>query len=211
VPDPVATPPVSPAAPVVAAAPVVSGTDPAAPVVAKEGDAPVVKPVGAPDKYADFKLPDGVTLDASEVTDLQTYAKTNNLTQEQAQAVLDRTLKTRSDTEASVVAKQAEALKTMSTEWKATTQADKEIGGDALQANLATAVKARDAFGSPALIQILNDSGMGNHPEVVRFFVKVGKAMSEDKFVQGNANSGTAANPDAARAARMYPSMAPKA
>lgn len=208
-PDPVATPPVAaPAAPVVAAAPVVSGTDPAAPVVAKEGDAPKV--VGAPEKYADFKLPDGVKLDATEVTDLQTYAKTHNLTQEQAQALVDRTLKTRGDTEASVIAKQQEAVKQLATDWKTQTQADKEIGGDNLTATLATAVKARDAFGSPELIRILNDSGMGNHPEVVRFFAKVGKAMSEDKFVQGSANSGTAANPEAARAARMYPSMAQK-
>lgn len=184
-----------------------ASTDAAATVAATDGSATVAK-VGAPEKYGDFKLPDGVKLEAADVTELQAYAKTHNLTQEQAQALVDRTVKTRTDTETAVIAKQQEAVKQLATDWKTQTQADKEIGGDNLTASLATAVKARDAFGSPELIRILNDSGMGNHPEVVRFFAKVGKAMSEDKFVQGTASGGTAANPEAARAARMYPSMA---
>jgi hypothetical protein len=215
VPDPVATSTSStstpaPATSVVAPASTAPTEGTAAPAVAATDGSAAVKPVGAPEKYTDFKLPDGVKLDAAEVTELQTYAKTHNLTQEQAQALVDRTVKTRGDTEAALVAKQQEAVKQLATDWKAATQADKEIGGDNLTATLATAVKARDAFGSPELIRILNDSGMGNHPEVVRFFAKVGKAMGEDKFVQGSANSGTAANPEAARAARMYPSMAQK-
>lgn len=173
---------------------------------AKDGAA--AKPAGAPEKYGDFKLPEGTKLEAAELTDFQTFAKSQNLTQEQAQSLLDRTLKTRTDTEASVVAKQQAMVKQLSTDWKTQTQADPEIGGDKLTATLATAVKARDAFGSPALIKILDDSGMGNHPEVVRFFAKVGAAMSEDKHVQG----GKAAtdNTEAARMARMYPSMVGK-
>jgi len=202
VPDPVVAPVVTP--PVVDTTVVVPPTD-GTKVVAKEGDASV-KPVGAPEKYADFKLPDGVKLDAADVTELQTYAKTHNLTQEQAQALVDRQLKTQTDTEAKVVAKQAEAVKALANDWKAATQADKDIGGEKLTATLATAVKARDAFGSPELIRILNDSGMGNHPEVVRFFAKVGQAMSEDKFVQSG--KGTPGNTEADRAARTYPSMA---
>lgn len=210
-PEPVVTTSTTPVAPVVTApvtAPVVSTEAPVVP--AKEGGATSPVVAGAPEKYGDFKLPEGVKLEAADVTELQTYAKTHNLTQEQAQALVDRTLKTRGDTETAVIAKQQEAVKQLATDWKTQTQADKEIGGDNLTASLATAVKARDAFGSPELIRILNDSGMGNHPEVVRFFAKVGKAMSEDKFVQGTANGGNAANPEAARAARMYPSMAQK-
>lgn len=194
------------------AAPVVQSTE-ANSVPAKEGGASAdggVAKVGAPEKYTDFTLPEGVKLEATEATELQTYAKTHNLTQEQAQALVDRTLKTRSDTEASVVAKQKESLVTLTKDWEAQTKADKDLGGENLTATIATAVKARDAFGSPELTKMLNDTGFGNHPEVVRFFAKVGKAMSEDKFVQGNAGVGAAANPDAARAARMYPSMATK-
>lgn len=188
-----------------------TGTDPAK-TGATDGTASTTSTTavvtGAPEKYADFKLPDGVKLEATELTDLQTYAKANGFTQVQAQAVLDRTLKTRTDAETSVVQKQQEAVKQLSTDWKAATQADAEIGGDKLTATLATAVKARDAYGSPELIKILNDSGMGNHPEVVRFFAKVGAAMSEDKHVQSGKS--VAANTDEARAARMYPSMVGK-
>lgn len=181
-------------------------------VAATEGGATttVATPV-VPEKYADFKLPEGTTLEAAQLTELHTAAKDLGLSQEAAQKYVDRTLADRKATETSVITKAQESVKQQALGWKTQTEADPEIGGTAFKDNLATAVKARDQFATPELTKMLNDSGLGNHPEVVRFFYKVGKAMSEDKFVKaGNASAGTAANPDAARAARMYPSMAQK-
>lgn len=43
-----------------------------------------------------------------------------------------------------------------------------------------------DKFGSPELKQYLNETGLGNHPELVRIFANIGKAMSEDGLVTGN-------------------------
>lgn len=69
-------------------------------------------------------------------------------------------------------------------EWADATRADKEIGGapETLNANVATALRFRDRFGTPALTELLNASGIGNHPEVVRLFLKAGKAISEGSF-----------------------------
>lgn len=161
--------------------------------------------VGAPETYTDWTLPQGATLSVEQKTEFSTYAKGLNLTQEQAQKHLDRELKIRNDVESSVVSQQQAAVAKLSTDWKAATQADPEIGGDKLQGTLATAVKARDAFGSPSLIKMLDDSGMGNNPEVIRFFAKVGAAMSEDKIVQGGKPA--AADTEQAKLQRMYPSM----
>ena len=37
-------------------------------------------------------------------------------------------------------------------------------------------------FATPALKAALNETGFGNHPELVRLFVKIGKSLSEDSF-----------------------------
>ena len=104
--------------------------------------------------------------------------------QEEAQTVVDRLAPKVAER---VAAQQAEMLAQAETTWKADTAADKEIGGDALSVNLGVARKALDAFGTPELRALLEGSRLGNHPEVIRFMVKAGKAISEDRMVTGGA------------------------
>lgn len=52
--------------------------------------------------------------------------------------------------------------------------------GDALPKHLELAKNAMAHFGGEALTAVLEGSGLGNDPAMVRAFVKVGKAMSED-------------------------------
>jgi hypothetical protein len=58
-------------------------------------------------------------------------------------------------------------------------------------------------FGGDELKQVLNESGLGNHPALFKAFAKIGKAMSEDTFVKSKAHS----SPEVDRLSRMYPSM----
>ena len=44
-----------------------------------------------------------------------------------------------------------------------------------------------DAFATPEFRQLLEQTGMGNHPEVIRTFYRAGKAISEDGLVSGSA------------------------
>ena len=75
-------------------------------------------------------------------------------------------------------------------EWLEQSRADKEIGGDKLTATQAAAAKGLDAF-SPKLRALLEESGWDNHPEMLRAWAAVGKAMSPDaKVVQGSAGGG---------------------
>ena len=155
------------------------------------------KPAGAPDNY-EFKAPDGVTLDDAVVGAFAEVAKDLNLPQEQAQKVIDKI--------APVLATQAtERLKAARTEWVETAKADKEFGGDKLEENLGVAKKALEAFATPELRTLLEDSGLGDHPDVIRLFFRVGKAISEDGVVSGK--PGTSAPLSIAQ--RMYPNMNP--
>lgn len=132
----------------------------------------------------EFKLPEGVEFKGELLNELKTTAKELGLTQEQAQRVADLGARQAQGFAAQLVEQQ----KTLTAEWAEQTTTDKEIGGDKLPENLAVAKKALDAFGTPELKTLLNQSGLGNHPDVVRFMVKAGKAISEDgKLITGSA------------------------
>jgi hypothetical protein len=57
------------------------------------------------------------------------------------------------------------------------------------------AKKALDAFGTTELRSLLNESGLGNHPEVIRFMFRAGKAISEDSMVTGTKGEAKSAGP----------------
>lgn len=138
------------------------------------------KPDGAPEKY-EFTAAEGVDLDTEALKDFEPVARELNLTNEQAQKLVDAYPKILEG----VQQRQAEAWQAQTEEWAATVKADKEIGGDKLTANLSVAQRALDTFGTPELKEYLNGTGLGNHPELVKAFIKVGKAMSEDGMVTG--------------------------
>lgn len=149
-----------------------------------------------PDEYEDFKAPDGVTLDVETSTEFKALAKELGLSQAKAQQVADLGPKLMEKWQA----KQAEQMSEQVAKWATDTQADKEIGGDKLPENLAVAKKALDTFGSPELKSLLDQSGLGNHPEIIRMLHKAGKAISEDGVVKGQATK-----PAGDGAKSMYP------
>lgn len=69
--------------------------------------------------------------------------------------------------------------------WVQSSQTDKEFGGERFNENLAVAKRALTAFGTPELTQYLDESGLGNHPEMIRLMYRVGKQIGEDHFVNG--------------------------
>lgn len=189
-PDPAAaTPTPAAAAPAPAPAAAPAPAPAAAPAAAPAGDAPKDAPAGAPEKYEDFKSAEGVALDPAVMGQFSEVAKELNLPQDKAQMVLDKMLP-------KMQARQGEQVKEFYSDiggtpdgWVAAAQADKEFGGDKLKENLALAVKARDAFGSPELTKLLNKTGLGNHPEIIRAFYRAGKAIGEDRLVVGGGNA----------------------
>lgn len=150
-----------------------------------DGDKPAdekdQKQEGAPEKY-EFTAGEGVELDADALKDFEPVARDLNLTNEQAQKLVDAYPKIL----AGVQQRQAEAWQKQTEGWAETVKADKEIGGDKLTANLSAAQRALDQFGTPELKEYLNATGLGNHPDLVKTFVKIGKAMSEDGMVDGS-------------------------
>ena len=135
-------------------------------------------PQGAPEKYEfNTKITDDSSeLDPEVVIAFGEVAKELDLPQDAAQKVLDKVAPV-------IQAKQAKVLEQVKLDWANDSQADKEFGGENLAENLNVAKTALDAFGSDSLKSLLHETGFGNHPEIIRFMYKAGKAISEDSYV----------------------------
>ena len=133
-----------------------------------------------PESY-DFKAPEGQTFDGEVLKAYGEWAKDSKLSQDAAQKGLDKLAPV-------LQARQQARIAAVQAEWAESAKADKEFGGDKLPENLSIAKKALDTFGSPALRQLLEESGLGNHPEVIRLLFKAGKAVSADTFVGSGGN-----------------------
>jgi hypothetical protein len=140
--------------------------------------------VGAPEKYADFKLPDGAVVDKVAMEKFLPLAKKLNLNQDQAQELVDF----HSEFAAHGAKAEQEAWDNLQADWVKTAKNDKEIGGPAFNENVGYAAKALKQFGNDALKEAMDATGVGNHPEFIRVFAKIGKALSEDKFHVSNAD-----------------------
>ena len=135
-------------------------------------------PQGAPDQYEFNKeVADAPhVLDPEVLTAFGEVAKDLDLPQDAAQKVLDKVAPV-------IQAKQAKVLEQVKVDWANDSQADKEFGGENLNDNLEVAKTALDAFGNQALKALLVETGFGNHPEIIRFMYRAGKAISEDSYI----------------------------
>jgi len=157
-----------------------------------EGEA---EPEGAPEDYGTFDLPEGTAVDQAALDTALPEFREAGLTKAQAQTAIGLYIK--------LQAKQAEAQAAQVAEWAKAVTTDKEIGGAKWAENRAVIARARDQFATPELVQLMEQTGLGSHPEVIKLFVRVGKAISDDGHVIGG-NPG----PDPRSAESFYARMA---
>jgi len=179
------------------------GDDPTAEKPAVEGE--VKEPAAAkvvPEKY-ELKMPEGMQVDTALLDAVTPIFKEAGITQEVAQKLADAYAPViqkagQAQHEAAMAAfdKQIE-------DWGKETKA--MLGPDAVK-EMAPAGRLIQTFAgkdAPALRQLLNDTGLGNHPLMVKFLIAAGKANSQDKFVDGGNMPGD--NSEAAVTKRLYP------
>ncbi len=159
-----------------------AGKEPAPPA-AEEAKAPAEAPK-APEAY-EFKAPEGRVFDSEVMASYSQVAKELNLSQESAQRLLDAV-------GPKMAERQMAMIEATRNGWADNSKSDREFGGEKLSENLGVAKKALDAFGTTELRTLLNETGLGNHPELIRFMFRAGKAISEDRMVTGAATQAKA-------------------
>lgn len=139
--------------------------------------------VGAPEKYEDFNLPEGMSVEDSTLQSFLPLAKELNLDQGQAQKLVDY----EAGRVQEMIDTQEQVWSDLRQEWRTAVKSDKEIGGPAFDESLAAGKTFLRKYGTPELMEALNSTGMGDHPEFIRAFARAGKAMKEDSLSTGTA------------------------
>lgn len=127
----------------------------------------------------DLKLPEGSLLDAKRIEEVAAYARERGFSNDVAQQLLER----EHALVQNHVAAQKNNYETVRNGWVSSLKADKEIGGEHWDASVKLAQSAIDRFGGPTFKQALKESGLGDHPDLFRFALAVGKAMAPDNSV----------------------------
>lgn len=203
--EPAAEPTTS-AAPTTSATPAAPAAEPVKPAAAepkadegtligraKAEEAPKATPQ-APEKY-EFTMPDGVQVDEALLGKATPLFKELDLSQENAQKVVSWY--------ADVKKAEADNWNKEVNGWK---QAVMKEHGPKTQETMTYVAKFIDKLGGPrgdAIRQLLDDTGLGNHPDLVYLFGQGGKAISEDTFVPGSNRNQPLS--EEARARKMFP------
>lgn len=144
------------------------------------------EPEGAPEKYEDFTLPEGFEISEERSELLTEFAKENNWTQEEAQKAVDLFTKVQQEE----MQAHMDAWNQRQESWLDEIKADESLSKN-IDATTSAIGKALDKFGSDELRSLMDPydpeknpegMGIGNHPELVRFFAKVGNLVGEDDF-----------------------------
>jgi len=164
--------------------------------------------IGRPEKPEDYKLeqvklPEGLTIDEEMQKEVREVAHKAGITEAQ--------LNTINQWYFGKVGPQFVAAQKLvkTTQEEADQQLRTDLGAD-YDVSQTYKDRAFREFGSPDAAILFDKSGLGNAPSVIKMFIKIGKAISEHKFVEGSkgehlAKGEVGARSDEEIANTMYP------
>jgi hypothetical protein len=126
----------------------------------------------------EVKFPDGWETDNEALAKFKPLAKDLGLDSAKAQKLVDLFVDA---TSKAGEARQAKNEATLDG-WLKDAKADKDIGGAKWDGTVANVRRVVREFGDDQLRSLFNDTGIGDHPAVLRFLNKLGSRMAEDKF-----------------------------
>jgi len=130
--------------------------------------------------------------DNGELDGFREFAHDTGLTQQQANNILSLYSQIQ-EQEAESNDKQLDDMKVQSQ-----ISLQREWGRD-YDGKLDYAKRAFGQIGTPELSKLMDESGLGSHPEVIRAFSKVGEMLGEDSLVIGSGLGANSMSPDEAK------------
>lgn len=140
--------------------------------------------------YADLTPPEGFeALDTEALAAATPLMRAFGVPDDKAQDFINQAAPIISGMVEKALAGQAQATldsqATLKTQWAEEVKADPEIGGAHYDRTVSLAAKALDKFFSPEFRNFLSASGLGNNPDAVRGFAKIGASVSDDDIITG--------------------------
>lgn len=142
--------------------------------------------VQAPEEY-DFsavELPEGVELDKDLTSEFSQLAKEHNLSNENASKFMAIGVKLSTQIKERFEQAVKEAHENQLKAYKTMLNTDSEIGGAKLKQSLLDANVAYNEFVTPEAAKLLSDTGLNNHPAIVKVFMNIGKQLKDDAIRQ---------------------------
>lgn len=142
----------------------------------KEGEQQDKNPADAvPEKY-DIKMPDGVALDAAALEAATPVFKELGLSNEKAQKLVGLQTQLLQEHQKNQLEKQLNQRLDWQNQIKAVPDYEK---------TLSQAKQALKKFGDPETLAMFENGWIGDHPALIKFLAKIGKATQDDTFVEG--------------------------
>lgn len=136
------------------------------------------------DDYA-FELPKEIQFDKGILDEFTNEVKNLKVSKEAGQKFLDIAVKNFKN-------QQAQHIKTRES-WVNEIKTDKDFGGDKFNETITRAqrVLSDPEIGSPQFVQLLESTGLGDHPEVIKILARIDKKYGEDRAVTGKPSGTT--------------------
>lgn len=167
------------------------GKAPAADPADLEAPAEPAAPV-VPEAY-ELTAPEGMAIDTDLLEEATPIFKELGLSNEQANTILPVAKSLMEKTQQATVQSMIDAGNQQRKAWLDAAKADEQIGGNKWDASIDSAGRALDALGHPEgsdFRTALNETGFGNHPEMIRIFARIGEMVGEDgDFVRPDAGT----------------------
>ena len=144
---------------------------------------------GKPEKY-EYEMPEGYSLNEELTSEFNEIAGKYDMSQKGANELMALAVKLTQQTQTKIEDAYAQAHEARKSEYQKALVNDKEIGGAKLDENLKVANLAYVKFAPQEVQDILLETGLNAHPQIVKMFVSIGKQIQHDTIHDGNSPSG---------------------
>lgn len=150
-------------------------------------------------KPYEVKAPDGVELSPEGLKAFNEFVNTNKVPEGTSKQMIEWYGKHAAETAKA----QATHWQTVNDGWVKSAKEDKEFGGAQFDQTVSNVKTLIGKFGGKEFTDMLNATGAGNHPEMIRFLHRVHNATKEDKQVK----DGVSVDTKASLAKRLFPNQ----
>lgn len=147
----------------------------------------------APIKYEPFKVPDGIKLDETRLSQFTEIAGAAQIKQEDAQKFFDLHVSEMKNYATEVANEQRRVWDKLNDSWKNDFRKDEKLGGNRAETTLARAKAVVEEYGGTPdqvrdLLAHTTNNGMGNYPGFIRLLDNIAGALNvfEDSLVPAN-------------------------
>lgn len=138
-----------------------------------------------------LEAPKDVTVDAADLTAVETFAKENGLSKAQAEKVLARDITARAASTAAQTAEREAAITTAANTFAEQVEKHPDLGGAKLPQTIANAKRALVAFATPDERKAILASPFGNHPVLIAILNRAAASLpvEDSAALAGSANA----------------------